>query len=318
MSFRDVMRSAGLGKLAYHVWHRPAGFLRDLRESGGPLVKRRTELGRANMERAAYHLSPIATPSGAPLTVHLLTGRKFWYQTAFCLWTFAHHSQRAVAPVIYDDGTLTDEFRDPLARLFPSTKFVSKRETIDRLDQFLPTARFPVLRERWLNYPNIRKLTDVHVGSSGWKLVLDSDLLFFRRPDLLIEWLDRPTQPLHAVDCETSYGYSRPLMNSLAGKPVAELVNVGLTGLNSGEVDWDRLESWCRTLIEREKTSYYLEQALIAMLVAGRKCEVAPRGEYVTLPVAPEAQECRAVMHHYVAGSKRWYFQHCWREAMNR
>jgi hypothetical protein len=97
---------------------------------------------------------------------------------------------------------------------------------------------------------------------------------------------------------------------------VADLVNVGLTGLEGGGLDWGRLEHYCRTLIEREGTSYYLEQALIAMLVAGRDCAVAPATDYVTLPLPPEARACRAVMHHYVAHSKRWYFQHNWRHTL--
>lgn len=304
------------GKTLYHLWHRPVGALRDLIADGGPFERQRTQRGQQEMEAAVRTLPVPPSASGAPLPLHLLTGRRFWYQTAFCLWTFANHAKRPLAPIIYDDGTLTDEFRAPLARLFPTIRFVSQSETIARLDSHLPAVRFPTLRERWLNYPNIRKLTDVHVGQSGWKLVLDSDLLFFRPPTLLAGWLDRPTQPLHAVDCETSYGYSRPLMNELAGAPVADLVNVGLTGLNGAELDWEKIEHWCRTLIARERTNYYLEQALIAMLVAGRRCTIAPAGDYVTLPRPPEAHARRAVMHHYVAGSKRWYFQQNWRACL--
>lgn len=306
------------GKILYHTWHRPVGWLEKLIADGGPFERRRTEQGRREMEAAARTLPALSSAAGIPLELHLLTGRKFWYQTAFCLWTFARHAGRPLAPVIYDDGTLTDEFREPLARLFPAARFVAQSETIARLDACLPAARFPVLRERWINYPNIRKLTDVHAGHGGWKLVIDSDLLFFRRPQLLIDWLDRPSRPLHAVDCQTSYGYSRPLMNELAGAPVADLVNVGLTGLDGSKIDWERLEHWSATLIARERTNYYLEQALVAMLVAGRACTIAPAADYVTLPVEPEARDCRAVMHHYVAGSKRWYFQHCWKIALQR
>jgi len=265
------------------------------------------------METAAANLPSPPNAPGRLLELHLLTGRRFWYQTAFCLWSLARHANRPLAPVIYDDGSLTDDFRYPLQRLFPAARFVAQEETIARLDGLLPANKFPVLRERWLSYPNIRKLTDPHVGSSGWKLVLDSDLLFFRHPQFLLDWLDRPTCPLHAVDCETSYGYSRPLMYELAGTQVRDLVNVGLTGLNGAELDWERLESWCRVLINRERTHYYLEQALVAMLVAGRECAISPAVDYVTLPVEPETTECRAVMHHYVAHSKRAYFQKNWR-----
>jgi hypothetical protein len=305
-----------LGRLALHLYHTPVSRVRDSLRQGGPIQQRRTERGRQEMEAAAHTLPLLPAAPGAPLEVHLLTGSRFWYQTAFCLWTFARHAGRPVAPVIYDDGSLIEKYQAPIARLFPATRFVAKAEISARLDTHLPAAKYPVLRERWINYPNIRKLTDVHVGHTGWKLVLDSDLLFFHRPALLADWLDRPMQPLHAVDYETSYGYSRPLMNELAGAPVADLVNVGLTGLHGGEIDWARLEHWCATLHARERTSYYLEQALIAMMVAGRACTIAPQSEYLTLPELPEAIECRAIMHHYVAQSKRWYFQRNWREVI--
>jgi hypothetical protein len=40
---------------------------------------------------------------------------------------------------------------------------------------------------------------------------------------------------------------------------------------------------------------------------------VAPAADYVTMPAKPESLEPTAVMHHYVAHSKRWYFQANWR-----
>lgn len=305
------------GQFLLKFYHTPVGRMRDSIRNGGPWQEHRTERGRREMEHAARGLPLPVAGTGQTLGLHLLTGRRFWYQTAFCLWSLARRTGRPLAPVIYDDGTLTEEFRVPLARLFPATRFVTQAKTITRLDELLPTAKFPALRERWLHYPNLRKLTDPHLGSTGWKLVLDSDLLFFHRPDFLLQWLDAPARPLHAVDCETSYGYSRPLMNELAGAPVADLVNVGLTGLDSSELDWQKLEYWCRTLIAHEQTNYYLEQALVAMLVAGRTCAIAPAVDYVTLPEIPEARECRAIMHHYVAHAKRWYFQHNWRRCIH-
>lgn len=305
------------GKILLHLWHQPIGRTRDLIAAGGPFEVRRTERGRAAMELAARTLPLLPAAAGSPIELHLLTGRRFWYQTAFCLWSFARHAARPLTPIIYDDGSLTEEYRAPLQRLFPATRFIAQSETIARLDQYLPTNRFPALRERWLNYPNIRKLTDPHLGRTGWKLVIDSDLLFFRRPEFMLQWIDAPARPLHAVDCETSYGYDRALLDSLAGAPLADLVNVGLTGLDGAQIDWEKLEHWTRALHERGGTSYYLEQALIAMMVAGRGCAVAPARDYLTLPVLPEARECRAVMHHYVANSKKWYFQHNWQHAMH-
>jgi len=313
---REHLRSLGLGRALYAVYHAPAGRLRSVVKAGGPWQMRRTARGRKEMEEAARRLSPPAVPGGAaPIPVHVLTGRHFWYQTAFCLHTLSTAAGRPVHPVLYDDGSLAPEDAAALARLFPAARPVTRAETEARLDALLPRERYPALRDRWERYPNIRKLVDPHLGSRGWRLVIDSDMLFFREPAFLTGWCDSPTAPLHAVDVEDSYGYTRALLDRLAGAPVADFVNVGLCGLDSGALDWPRIEAWCRALAEREGWSYYLEQALVAMLLAGRTCAVAPAADYVTLPRPPEALECRAVMHHYVAESKRWYFQSNWRRA---
>jgi hypothetical protein len=303
------------GRTLYRLWHAPLGKTRALLDAG--LVESfKTAVGQRAMEKAARRLPLVPARPGSELELHLLTGRRFWYQTAFCLWTFAAHARRPIAPILYDDGTLDETSLEPLRRLFPALRCISRAAAIEKLDQHLPAHRYPALRDRWLNYPNIRKLIDPHLASQGWKLVIDSDLLFFQTPTLLIEWLDAPSKPLHAVDSETSYGYRRETLDQLAGAPLAELVNVGLCGFNSTDLDWERIEHWCDTLIRTEGTHYYLEQALVAMLVAGRPCTVAPATDYVTLPRLPEARDCRAIMHHYVAGSKRWYFQHNWRRAL--
>lgn len=318
MKLKQTAQSLGLGALALAVWHRPLGRLRDSWRNGGPLVERETERQRLEMVAAARTLPPLPSRPGAqPVTLHLLTGRRFWFQTTFCLHSFARHSGAEVGAEIYDDGTFDDELRAQLGRLGRGINFHSTASIRTRLDDLLPESRFPVLRERWRNYPNLRKLTDPHLGSTGWKLVIDSDLLFFRRPAFLLDWCAAPDRPLHAVDCEESYGYSRALMEKLAGAPIPHRVNVGLCGLRSETLNWPELEAWCAELIGREKTSYYLEQALVAMLVARTQpCAVAPVADYLTKPDRSEGQSPRAVMHHYVAESKRWYFRHGWRLAL--
>jgi hypothetical protein len=314
---REDLRALGLGWLVHHGLRRPLGALRRSLRAGGPLTARRIRQGMTEMTEAAAALPiPQAADGLPPLRPHLLTGARFWDQTAFCLWTLARRSGRRLAPVIHDDGSLADPHRESLRRLFPEAEFPTQASTIARLDALLPEARYPRLRERWRNYPNIRKLLDVHAGSSGWKLVLDSDMLFFRRPDELIAWMDAPSRPLHAVDCAESYGYRRPLMQALAGAPIAPLVNVGLCGLDSSGIDWDRMEAWITTLERAQGQSYYLEQALTAMLTAGQDCTVLEAGRYVTMPSRSECLAPSVVLHHYVDMSKRWYFTHCWRLAL--
>lgn len=303
------------GKALLYLYHRPAGKLRACIREGGPIAQWNTEQGRKEMEVAAEHMPALPDfQPGAPMVLHIMTGRRFWYQTVFCLHSLARAAQATVFAELYDDGTIDPETERRLGRLGNRIRIHRKADLVKRLDEFLPESRFPVLRERWRNYPNIRKLIDTHIGRRDWKFAMDSDLLFFRRPDQLISWFSRPAGPLHAIDCMESYGYSRPLMERLAGAPIPPMINVGLIALRSETLNWDEIEAWSAELIAQEKASYYLEQALCAMLLAREPSRVAvPAGDYLTMPDEAEVAQPKAVMHHYVAESKRWYFQVGWR-----
>jgi hypothetical protein len=270
------------------------------------------------MERAACSL-PV---SRAPVTpglpeLHFLTGRKFWYQTAFCLHSLQFHSGLAFRPVFHDDGSLGETIAARLLGLFPHARIERVCASASRVAALLPPDRFPAIHAELRRvHPNFRKLTDVHVGATGYRVVLDSDMLFFRRPDFLIEWLQQPRNPLYMLDVADAYGYSKNLMTTLAGHSPPPCVNVGFCGFNSSEIDWARLESWCRQLVAAEGTHYYIEQAVSAMLFAGRPCAIAPRPDYLVMPDAVECRAPTAVLHHYVADSKCGYFRHAWRVAL--
>lgn len=306
------------GRILYQLWHRPVAAVRDSARRGGPVAQWRAARGRDAMQAAALALPPPpARPPGAAFSVHLLTGRRFAYQTAFCLHTLARRCPAPLAPELYDDGTFDEASRGLVLRLFPDAVIHPQAATIARLDSALPAARFPVLRERWLNYPHIRKLTDVHAGRAGWRLVLDSDLLFWREPRFLLDWASAPDRPLLATDCAENYGYPRTALERLAGRPLPERLNVGLCGFRSDAIDWEFLEHAAGALIREHGTSYYLEQGLCALLAARHPAgpRVAPFADYLTMPDATEIARPTAAMHHYVDLSRDAYHTTAWRLA---
>jgi hypothetical protein len=312
---KRLARTLRPGRILYRVYYAPLGFIgRCRREGAANLFLSR--IGRGMMERAAIDLPPIKPPQGPGAEVYFLSGKNFWYQTCFCAWSLSRLSDLPLSPVVLDDGSLDGSMRDAVRSVIPHVRFELRAEIEERLDRSLPVARFPTLRRHRLVYPHLRKLTDVHAGLSGWRLVLDSDMLFFRRPAFVLEWLRNPQRPAHMIDVAQSYGYPAAVLGGLAGSPLAERLNVGVIGLRSDSVDWDKLESWCRTLLERHGTHYLLEQGLTAMLLAGMECAVAPEAEYVALPSRAEVQHPRSVMHHYVAESKAWYFRFGWRQVL--
>ena len=301
------------GRLLYLFYHLPkAKVLRSARV-GGPYEQWLDQCGAWAMRRRARTLPNLPFFEGPPLVVHQLTGRRYLTFSIFCLWSLGQASRRNLAPVFYDDGSLLRNHAARLLSLFPQGKIVRDEEIKNRVETDLPIRRFPVLRDRFRHYVHMRKLIGPHLGQRGWKLVLDADLLFFRRPDFLLDWLEQPQSPLHLQDVTDSYGYSQPLLEELASGPLPCRVNVGLCGLRSELLDWDLLEWWCARLMHQEGSHYLLEQALVALLLRRTFCAVPPPRDYLTLPDRDEVLAPRAVMHHYVAESKRWYLRHAWR-----
>lgn len=308
-----VVKNLRLGIILYRLYYAPKGFLQQCFHKGMTNMALNYQ-AQLQMEKAAYRLGPVKIDGlASPPEIHFLSGRKFWYQTCFCAYSMVQQARTNLRPVIYDDGSLEKKYQDAIQKIFPDARIILKQEIEERIDECLPQSKFPYLRERRLNYPNMRKLTDIHAVSHGWKLVLDSDMLFFRSPTFLLDWLNSPQQPCHMVDVETSYGYSDVLIASLAQAEIPERLNVGICGLRSEDIDWEQLEVWCKKMIEQEGTHYYQEQALTAMLMAGQSRAVAPAEDYIVMPEREEVINPKAVLHHYVADSKPWYFRYGWK-----
>lgn len=310
-------KQLGLGVVLYRLFYTPKRFLQDCADEG-VIALAQTRWGQWQMEQAVTQLEPMSVSASAtPLDIYFLTGARFWYQTCFCMYSLMQQTSLPLRPVLHDDGTLRSCHIEVIRHIFPNVTIMPIADINDRLDQVLPAQQFPTLRSRRLDYLHLRKLTDIHSGSQGWKLVLDSDMLFFHPPTGLLEWLQSPQQPCHMVDTTTAYGYSAALMQELAQAPIPERINVGICGLNSSAIDWQELEYWCKTLIEREGTHYYQEQALIAMLMARQPCTVAPHQAYVVMPDCQEVLHPQATLHHYVSASKSWYFRHAWKHIVS-
>lgn len=296
------------------LYREPKGYLRSINRQGGFLNARAIEKARKEMEAAAALIKiPFIENSEAPLEVCFLTGKKYWYQTIFCIKSLVVSSQRNFIFHIYDDGSLDDAFVAQMKRQVPGIKVHLKKEIDSRLQEAIPPEQFPFLWHKRKVYPHIKKLTDIHAGQQGWKLVLDSDMLFFKYPTVMLEWLQSPSQPFYILDATNSYGYSAELMNMLAGGIVPEKVNVGAIGLNSESLDWESLERWGATLETREGTCYYLEQALSAMLISNQTVTIGAREEYIVMPSQTQVERGEGVLHHYVDLSKEWYFKTAWK-----
>ena len=271
---------------------------------------------RKLMESTAYRLPPVKSdPNGFP--IYFLTGAKYLYQTLFCIQSLDKHSSARFRYILVDDGTFDEQLISKINKLLPGAIIITKELTEYNLEKNLPKAEFPALHQKRKEYAHIKKLTDVHTIAGNWKLVLDSDMLFLRNPTEILEWLKNPTQPIHMIDCMESYGYSQNLMKKLSGETIPSLVNVGVIGLDSKSIDWQKIEKWIPIMEAQEGKTYYLEQALTAMIIGDRPSQIFNTEQYVVNPSDEIILNQRGCLHHYVDLSKKGYFNIAWKNILN-
>lgn len=302
------------GALVYWLWHYPRLVLRE-----GWKIHLGAWWGRKQLIQAvAKHRPEKTTEESKPaIEVSLMTGRKHAPLTMLALISLGRAAGRTVRPVIHSDGTLSAEDRGRLQTLFPRASFPNPEETREALDRTIPLKTHPFLRRVREGYLNLRKLTDIHAISRGWTVVLDSDVVFYRKPAELLRAADE-RRWAHMVDCQTSYGCPVSLLDKLAGCPVHPQLNAGLLHINSRDIDWDFLERSTRTILAQAGFSYYLEQALLALLMAQKKGGTFQAEEYLVNPSEFQVKEKRETAHHFVDRSIFHFYRYGWQELIGR
>lgn len=307
-----------MDKLINLLLRHPLGYFRFIIKNGGFIKYAIFLVRKAIMKRHAYmlriRLEDFSKSNMEIDKIYFLTGKKYWHQTVFCIYSLLLFSQKSITPIIIDDGSLNEKWRQKIKNQIPGIIIYSEKYIESILDEVLPKEKFPFLRNKRITYKHLRKITDIHILPGKWKLVLDSDMLFFKQPDALIKWMENPTVCCLLQETKTHYGYSMSLMNNLAKTKVIENLNVGLVGIDSSEINWEMLEYWGKTLEKEEGSSYYLEQGLIAMIASNYKMiNVLDSTEYKVFPSEEEIRNYSNTLQHYVDISKNSYYGFSWR-----
>lgn len=301
------------------LYRRPLDELRRLRR-WGPLAYLRNDAWASAMERHARdELRPLPAASSAapPVEAFFMTGARHWHQTALCAWSLQRHLSAPLLPRILDDGTLAPAQEHRLRELFPLLSIESRPAADARVARHLPPARYPRIHA-WRGIQILfRKLTDIHVGSTEWRLFLDSDMLFFSPPAELETWWQKPDRGIFQTDCVESYGYTRPLAEKLAGARLLDSVNIGIFSLDGTLVDWDEVERWLGAMETAEGRRYNITQCVTTMLLSRLPTERLDAQRYHVFPGPGHPRPARPpVLRHYVADAKPHYHRQAWRDAV--
>jgi hypothetical protein len=202
---------------------------------GGAVYRRRKWLSRRIGD-----LPPL--PGADGLAVHVLVNRFRSWDALWAVYSLGHFAARPIRPVFHDDGSFDPHARRAFARLFPHGRVLGRAEADAHVGAEL--ARRGLVRLQRLRAELIfaLKLIDPIVYADGQPfLLLDGDVIFYRRPDALLDCIERG-QACYMRDLVHHSSIAAEDFVARAGRLVDPPFNPGIVYVDGARLDLARFE----------------------------------------------------------------------------
>ena len=203
---------------------------------------------------------------GLPVSLHMVLSREGVLMGQLTLRSLEFHSGHSWAPVLHDDGTLTDEDVAGLKKNFPDARVIRRPEADAALAEAL--AGHPLCRENRLKHPWFLKVFDTrNFAPHDRYIVLDSDIVFFRRPEFVLDWMEKRQETFWFMeDTKEKYSSDRAGIEAAMGFPIWERVNSGFDLMVRPAVDFALAEKFLGRCAPMARDYQFLEQTFFAVV----------------------------------------------------
>lgn len=246
-------------------------------------------------------LKPIPVPQHADIECCMLCGHKQAAMAAWALWSLLRFSRGNIGIAVHSDGRLTTDDKVMLGNLFPGV-IIRDKEEIDRaMDAELPRDKYPCIQELYHKQQTCKKIAAFHLLSKSRTLLpLDSDILFFREPTLLLDHAASDSPAVMTMrDVMHAYPASQEEIKEVLGVEVPDRLNSGLAVIRRYDretLDWT--ESMLAKLPHEWLYRYFMEQFTMSIVATRRGHIFLPEEYRFELGEGEPVEICR----HYISG----------------
>jgi hypothetical protein len=222
---------------------------------------------------------PVTGTSDASLCeAHVLTSEGDWLNLCWVLKSFYHFADVSWALCIHEDGTVPVEGLETLHRLFPDAQIIRRAQADAAVLPLLDSKGLTRCAElRRTNVLSLKVFDFAHFLQAPRMLLLDSDVLFFARPEVLIQRVMDPAWRLNSTnrDIDTAYTVNTAEAGERLGHPVVERFNSGLGVIHRESLRLDWFEEFL-ALPGIIGKAWRIEQTLFALASSRFGCELLP------------------------------------------
>ena len=228
--------------------------------------------------------------------VHILTSADDWQNALWAIKSFYHASNASYALNVHDDGTLPEEGRRAIGRLFPDAAVISRSQSDRDVTPWLaPYPKCAAFRKS--NKLALKVFDTMFYAQAPRIMLLDSDILFFRRPAEFLRRIENADYRVNSANADVASAYTvtpDEVRRSL-GFTLIEKFNSGLCLLHRDSLRLDWLEDFLG-LPDVLSHFWRIEQTLLALSSSKFGVELLPEDYSVRLDRNVTGLPCR----HYV------------------
>lgn len=227
--------------------------------------KKAIDFCREKFAREAVARRASLPLSGAPVSVHMVVGRDMLLMGMLALRSFEFHTGMHWAPIIHEDGSLEEGDVEELKGRFPDATVIRRKDADAELSEAL--AGYPVNRENRMKHNWFLKVFDTrHFARHEHYVVLDSDIVFFRRPEFILNWIaKRPETCWVMEDTREKYALAREDIEEAMGFALWRKVNSGLDLMFRPAADLALAEKFLAACAPMAREYHFLEQTFFAV-----------------------------------------------------
>lgn len=220
--------------------------------------------GRRVASPVAFALSRRPRRAAPPISVHMLVSGRTWHAGILAAISFEHFTGRRWELFVHEDGSVDAAARAEIERRLPGVRFVPRPEAEARIAEYLADA--PRSRAQRAKWNMLLKLFDSLAFAPHERfIVLDSDVIFFRRPDEILDWADAGRDECwFNQDTKEVYCTSRARIEETFGFPMWDRVNSGLCLLTAAAFSREWSERFIAELEPVAEQPIFFEQTLFA------------------------------------------------------
>jgi hypothetical protein len=270
-----------------------------------PKLKLRSEVSK---------IPPVVLSSDSLEVVAIFCGRKELYEAFACLHSFYYFSKTRYHLMWFDDGTLTQKDISEIKERFVNCSVIESKDADTEVEEWLNAGDMRRISELRNSLIFGKRLTSIFYYLSGKRVLqLDSDVLFLKRPEYLLEKMEEFGKECfqwhYNVDVRTSYCASIEEIQRSTGIDVMEGFNAGVVVFSPHRDDLLFLEEVSRTLIVKDV--FFWEQTLFAIMAKSRNAIPLP-DEYEVHFRNSSSRDYNLDMcsRHYCSDARPYFYSH--------